>query len=76
MNGPKANGPKFVDPNTLHLARALEEAEAWATGGYSPESRAYWEGIRDTLRVVLGITKEKPRVTGRYSDVAALVLMK
>lgn len=52
-----------------------ETAKAWAECGYTPESRAYWSGMRDTLAVVLGITTEAPHVTGPDSDVAAITLL-
>lgn len=57
------------------LPKALEEAETWAKHGYSPESRAYWEGMRDTLRVLMGLTTEAPTGTGPGTDVAAFVIL-
>jgi len=53
---------------------ALEEAEVWADGGYSAESRAYWTGMRDTLRVVLGITTRQPPLS--IDDAAATTLLR
>jgi hypothetical protein len=53
---------------------ALDEAEAWAEGGYTTESRAYWEGMRDTLRVVVGITTQFPAVS--VDDAAATTLLR
>jgi hypothetical protein len=56
------------------LLAGLAEAEAWTRDGYSAESRAYWQGMRDTLRVVLGITTEPP--TCSTDDPAALTLLR
>jgi hypothetical protein len=56
------------------LRRSLAEAEEWAEGGYSVESRAYWTGMRDTLRVLLGITTKPP--TCSVDDPAALTLLR
>jgi hypothetical protein len=53
---------------------ALDEAEAWAEDGYTAESRAYWEGMRDTLRVLLGITTQFPAVS--TDDAAATTLLR
>lgn len=55
------------------LHEALEEATGWSEHGYSPDSKAYWTGMRDTLRVVLGITTEKPRDT--TADPAAFSIL-
>lgn len=57
------------------LRAALERAEAWSEDGYTETSKAYWSGIRDTLRVVLGITTEAPTSTGPDCDVAALEIL-
>lgn len=54
---------------------ALDLAEGWAQYGYTVESRAYWSGMRDTLRVLLGITTERPTASGPGTDVAALTLL-
>lgn len=53
------------------LTEALETADNWSEFGSSEVGRATWSGIRDTLRVVLGITTERPRVTGPGTDIAA-----
>jgi hypothetical protein len=55
--------------------QALDLAEGWATYGYTRESRAYWTGMRDTLRVLLGVTTEAPRESGPGTDVAAMTLL-
>jgi hypothetical protein len=53
---------------------ALKEAEAWSEGGYSEESRAYWQGMRDTLRVLLGVTTQFPVLSTH--DAAATTLLR
>jgi hypothetical protein len=55
-------------------AEALRTAETWAEGGYTAESRAYWRGMRDTLRVLRGVTKRSPRNSG--DDAAATTLLR
>ena len=62
---------------TLESMHAGEvTASGWTVHGYSPESQAYWQGMRDTLRVILGITTEPPRHTGEGADVAADELLR
>lgn len=58
----------------LDYETALAEAETWAEGGYSAESRAYWTGMRDTLRAVLGITTRQPTLS--TDDAAATILLR
>ena len=65
--------PSTVTP--AQMRHALEVAEGWAEHGYSQSSRDYWTGMRDTLRVLLGHTTERPRVTGPGTDVAADILL-
>lgn len=55
---------------------AYAEAKAWAEVGYTPESKAYWQGMRDTLAVILGITTKPPTVTGPGADIAADLLLR
>lgn len=57
------------------LVQGLETATVWAEYGYTNDSRNYWRGIRDTLRVVLGHTRMRPRRTGPGCDNAADVLL-
>lgn len=61
----------IVPVSEAALRNALEVAEGWAEHGYTPKGRAYWTGMRDTLRVVLGMTNVPPTVTGPGTDVAA-----
>lgn len=63
-----------VQIDTARLEAAYQYAAAWAEGGWSPESRAYWEGMRDTLAVVLGRTTKPPQCS--TDDPAALVLLR
>jgi len=67
----------FSNASIQDYEDALHEAEGWADYGNSGESRAYWQGMRDTLRVVLGITQDASHVTvtGPGADVAALVIL-
>lgn len=58
------------------MQAALDTAEGWAEHGYSPESKQYWTGMRDTLRVLLGVTTERPMSTGPGTDVAADTLLR
>lgn len=55
------------------LRRGLEQAEIWSDGGYSESSRSYWQGMRDTLRVILGVTTQVPGVS--VDDAAAFTLL-
>lgn len=55
------------------LHEALEEVTGWAVHGYSETSRSYYEGVRDTLRIVLGITTEIPAEAGM--DPAAVYIL-
>lgn len=57
------------------LTDALDTSEGWSEHGYTETSKAYWTGMRDTLRVVLGITTEVPTVTGPGTDTAALMIL-
>lgn len=57
--------------NEAALREALADADGWAENSSTETGRAYYAGMRDTLRVVLGITTERPRITGPDSDVAA-----
>lgn len=66
----KTGRPNFTADE---LASALAHAEVWAEGGYSAESRAYWQGMRDTLRVLTGRTTRTPGVSS--DDPAALTLL-
>lgn len=58
------------------MRSALVDAEALADHGHSERSRAYHEGIRDTLRVLLGVVTEAPTVTGPETNIAALYLLR
>ena len=58
----------------LDYTGALAEAEVWAEAGYTAESRAYWAGMRDTLRVVLGVTASAPTLS--TADAAATVMFR
>jgi hypothetical protein len=58
---------------TAALTEALETAEGWAEHGYTEGSKSYWTGMRDTIRVVLGITTEAP--TGSATDPAAFTII-
>lgn len=70
------NYDAMLGPVTEHKAQqALDLAEGWAQYGYTVESRAYWRGMRDTLRVLLGVTTEAPRESGPGADVAAMTLL-
>jgi hypothetical protein len=63
-------------PTYLSRARletALETAEAWAEHGYSQDSRLYWQGMRDTLRVILAKTVQPPMVS--TDDPAAFTIL-
>lgn len=55
------------------LRRSLEQAEIWADNGYSETSRSYWQGMRDTLRVILGVTTKMPGCS--VDDAAATTLL-
>jgi hypothetical protein len=67
--------PTRRTPRTdLDLVEALEIAEGWSTGGYSENSMAYWRGMRDTLRVLLGITENPPYDS--TDDAAATTLLR
>lgn len=64
-----------IPTSETRLRRVLAEAETWSEGGYTETSRTYWQGMRDTLRAILGITTEIPSVTGPGADIAALLLL-
>ena len=64
-------GPAMVSDERVR--KAGEHAVVWATGGYTDTSRAFREGMRDTLAVLLGITTAPPMVS--TDDAAALVLL-
>ena len=49
------------------LRRGLEQAEIWSDGG------SYWQGMRDTLRVIVGITTRAPGFS--VDDAAASILL-
>lgn len=62
--------------NEAVLREALSTAEGWAKGGYSDGSKDYWAGMRDTLRIVLGITTEVPAATpDGHVDAAAITIL-
>lgn len=61
--------------SAAQMEHALRVAEGWAEDGYTQSSRDYWRGMRDTLRVLLGRTTERPTVTGPGADVAADTLL-
>lgn len=65
----------LVPVSRAQMESALRTAEGWAEDGYTEEGRAYWCGMRDTLRVILGITTERPISTGPGTDVAADTLL-
>lgn len=54
------------------LRHGLEYSTFWAAEG-SANARPYWDGVRDTLRVVLGITTEVPGVS--VDDAAAFMIL-
>jgi hypothetical protein len=56
------------------LTASYREAVSWAEHGYSATSRSYWQGMRDTLAVILGITTAPPTVS--CDDAAATVLLR
>ena len=64
-----------VDFSRTALETALQEAEGWAEDGYSDTSCAYWAGMRDTLKVLLGYTTEVPTATGTSVDAAAISIL-
>lgn len=66
-------GPEAI--TRAAMAEALHEATVWSEHGYTDKSRYYWRGMRDTLRVVLGITTTTPSCTGLDSDSAAFSLL-
>jgi hypothetical protein len=73
---PETGHPPYIgDIPEAKVREALDLAEGWARYGYTVESRAYWRGMRDTLRVLLGVTTEAPRLTGAGTDQAASTLL-
>jgi len=65
---------KLADLSVEQLQEALDQAELWSVHGYSAASRAYWQGMRDTLRVVLGVTTDPPMMTA--DDAAACTILR
>lgn len=63
--------PPAVDSRAL--TESLGTAEGWAEHGYTEHGQAYWSGMRDTLRVVLGITTVAP--TSSQADTAAYTIL-
>jgi hypothetical protein len=57
------------------MRSVLADAAIWADPASGSASQEYWRGMRDTLRVLLGITTERPTVTGPGTDVAAYLLL-
>jgi len=56
------------------LRHGLEYATFWAdAGGYTESSRAYLAGMRDTLRVVVGVTTTIPGYSA-VDDAATILL--
>lgn len=54
------------------LRHGLEYATFWAAEG-SANSRPYWDGVRDTLRVVTGMTTEINQAS--CDDAAVMILL-
>lgn len=65
------NRASVIDGRALN--ESLGTAEGWSEHGYTDGSKSYWTGMRDTIRVVLGITTEVP--TGSASDAAAFTIL-
>lgn len=57
------------------MRSALADATCWADPKMGSERHEYWRGMRDTLRVMLGITTVQPTETGPDTDVAAFLLL-
>lgn len=58
------------------MRSALADATIWANPENGSPRAEYWQGMRDTLQVMLGLTVEPPSRSGPDADAAAILLLR